>query len=155
MLKIVWLSSYPKSGNTFARFLLAHYFHDNVACSADVDRHIPGIHSMLSQGIQLDTRMSANLMIKTHFRMSARHPYLQNTTKFIYIVRNPRDVLLSNSRYSGVTNNQQIDVASFAREFIKFRGVPRWQKMNMGSYPEHVTSWLGTAFGVFSSNYPL
>ena len=146
MSQIVWLSSYPKSGNTFVRFLLANYFFDGISSSAGVDKRIPSIKRVLSHGIQPQAMIGSRVIVKTHF-LSTRHPLVKETETagFIYVVRNPRDVLLSNSRYSGVTGNKPIDTAGFAREFIQHMGVPRWRTENFGSWPEHVASWLSAA----------
>ena len=146
MSQIIWLSSYPKSGNTFVRFLLANYFFDGISCSADVDQRIPSIKRLLSQGLQQEAMIGSRAIVKTHF-LSTRHPLVKETETagFIYVVRNPRDVLLSNSRYSGVTGNKPIDAVTFAREFIQHMGAPRWRTENFGSWPEHVASWLSAA----------
>src|SRR4051812_49396983 len=37
---VVWIASYPKSGNTWVRFLLANYLAGPVSCSADVERAV-------------------------------------------------------------------------------------------------------------------
>jgi len=144
-MKIIWIVSYPKSGNTFIRFLLANYLYGKVTSSLDVTRRIPDLHVMMARGECLNTEVDEPLLMKTHFMLSDNHPYLAQTAGFIYVLRNPRDVLLSNSRYSGVTDNQDIDVATFARTFIRALGVPRWRSMGMGTWLENVGSWLAAS----------
>ncbi len=144
-MRIVWLASYPKSGNTFVRFLLCNYLFSDLTESIEsmqVESRIPDIHNILGKGIFVDTSIQKNMIIKTHFLFREKHPYKKHSAGFIYIIRNPRDVLLSNSRYVGVTGKQKIDVKAFAKTFIINMGVPRWKKIGMGTWPEHVASWL-------------
>ena len=73
---------------------------------------------------------------------SLRHPYLNETEAFIYILRHPKDILLSNLNYFRLVGNAQIDEEAFAKAFIENEGVPRWKSMGMGSWTEHARSWL-------------
>tara|TARA_B100001013_G_scaffold337116_1_gene256947 strand:- start:544 stop:1302 length:759 start_codon:yes stop_codon:yes gene_type:complete len=141
-MNIIWLASYPKSGNTYLRFLIYNYLYAEVSESIEVENKMPDIHKLLSSGRGLNTELNQSVFAKTHFCYNEKHPYHKDTRGFIYIIRNPRDVLLSNSRYSGVTGNQQIDLQAFAHQFINLMGVPRWKKMNMGTWPEHIATWL-------------
>lgn len=124
------------------RFLIYNYLYADVGESIEVENKMPDIHKLLSSSRGLNTELNQSVFAKTHFCYNAEHPYQKETRGFIYIIRNPRDVLLSNSRYSGVTGNQQIDLKAFAQQFINLMGVPRWKKMNMGTWPEHVATWL-------------
>ena len=150
MSNIVWLSSYPKSGNTFVRFLLANYFFNDIASSVDLDNRIPGINRVVTKGVPNASIINSKAIVKTHYVMCARHPLVPKTAGFIYVLRNPKDVLLSNSRFSGISGNDpNFDVVAFANEFIQYMGVPRWIRENFGCWPEHVSSWLAT-----SSRFP-
>ncbi len=141
-MNVIWLASYPKSGNTYLRFLIYNYLYAEVTESMEVEKIMPDIHKLLSTGRALNTEIKQTIFVKSHFLYSPKHPCYKETQGFIYIIRNPRDVLLSNSRYSGITGNRPIDLKTFAQQFIKTMGVPRWKKMNMGTWPEHVSSWL-------------
>jgi len=140
-MKIVWLASYPKSGNTFIRMLLHTYYFGKSQDSEEIARKIPDLHQLLSQKKVLDVQADQKIFVKTHFCLSATHPYAEATTGFIYILRDPRDVLISNARYHGLDKNPD-DLRKFAISFINNYGVLRWRQMNMGSWPEHVSSWL-------------
>jgi len=136
---IIWLSSYPKSGNTFARMLLHKYIYGEADSTEDVAQRIPGIHGLLANNIELSSESNETKLIKSHYYFSRQHPYFSNTSGFIYIVRNPRDVLLSNARYLGATASPD-NLHNFAKAFINNMGVPRWQQDNMGSWPQNVAS---------------
>ena len=141
-MKIIWLASYPKSGNTYLRFLLYNYLYGEVKESIQVERVMPDLHKALSQKIRFDVEKDINIFCKTHFAYSAQLPYIEHTTGAIYILRNPRDVLLSNLRYFQLTSERAIDESEFVRTFIQNLGATRWHKMNMGTWPENIASWL-------------
>ncbi len=140
-MKVVWLASYPKSGNTFIRMLLNTYLSGKLHDSDEVGRRIPDLHQLLSQERALDGHSDQQRIVKTHFCLSDNHPYAEATVGYIYILRNPRDVLLSNARYFGANGNPD-DLRKFSIAFINNFGVTRWRIMKMGSWPEHVASWL-------------
>ncbi len=137
MKNIIWLASYPKSGNTWLRFFLYSYFHGIPRKSGDINEKIPDIHA----NAQLEARTSAQVFCKTHFIYSPRHPFLQRSAGYIYLIRHPKDVLLSNLNYFRLTGHQKLDPQRFAEEFIQHQGVPFWRKANMGTWVEHVESW--------------
>lgn len=139
-MRVIWLASYPKSGNTFARMLLHDYLFGPAETSAMVGRRIPDIHIVLSQKSRLPSKGGKAGIVKTHFCFSGKHPYAKETAGFIYILRNPRDVLLSNARYLGAASDGPLK--EFSRTFIGNMGVPRWRQMGFGSWPEHLASWL-------------
>lgn len=43
-MKIIWLASYPRPGNTFLRFLLYHYFFGKLESSTELESKIPDLH---------------------------------------------------------------------------------------------------------------
>ena len=60
-MSIIWLASYPKSGNTWLRFLLYNYLFGEVRRSGDIARRIPDIHTLTT----LDTT-THNLCYASH-----------------------------------------------------------------------------------------
>lgn len=138
---VVWLASYPKSGNTYARMLLHNYRYGATSDTEVVAERIPGIHSLLADNVALKVEKDEKQIIKTHFCLTRKHPYFELTSGFIYILRDPRDVLLSTARYVGATSNPEA-LRQFAKTFIENLGAPIWQEAKMGTWPEHVASWL-------------
>ena len=126
MGKIVWLASYPKSGNTWVRVFLHNYitgakaphsinslvdfsvaepalafFAPDAAglTTEQVQQRRPAVHEQL-------TRLHPDLVfVKTHNANLAMHgvPLCTpaHTAGAVYIVRDPRDVALSYAAYSG------------------------------------------------------
>lgn len=148
---IVWLASYPKSGNTWLRFLLYHYLYGEVTASADVERRIPDLHATGPDKLPVPDPGIARgiLMCKTHMCLGIRHPHLDRTAGFVYIARHPRDVLLSDLNYVRMTapDSDQFSDDLYVREFIRHMGSPAWQRLGVGTWAEHVGSWLSGASG--------
>jgi hypothetical protein len=144
---VIWLASYPKSGDTFARMLLHNYLYGETQDTEVVAERIPDIHCLIPENIELHIKHGEEKLVKSHFCCSRQHPYFDLTSGFIYIVRNPRDVLLSNARYLGA-DSSPIELRYFAKKFIESLGVPHWRKNTMGTWSEHVASWLFFAASV-------
>jgi hypothetical protein len=146
---IVWLASYPKSGNTWLRFLLYHYLYGEITASADVERRIPDLHATGPDKLpQPDPAIAGGaLLCKTHMVLGAHHPHLDRTAGFVYIARHPRDVLISDLNYVRMTapDSDQFSDELYVSEFIRHMGSPAWQRLGVGTWPGHFASWLAGA----------
>jgi len=136
-MQVIWLASYPRSGNTWLRFLLHNYIYGDVRESGDVNRSIPPIHRY-----QLNNDYQGTILSKTHYAWSNAHPHRAQTLGFIYIMRNPKDVLLSSHNYAALKGTTRLNPISFAHEFIRCGGVPAWQQVGFGTWLEHIAGWL-------------
>lgn len=125
------LVSFPRSGNTWLRFLIAGLvFPDRSPSFTNVEHTIP-------DSIVLNRRQLARIprprIIKSHEYFDPRYP------RVIYIVRDPRDVLLS--YYNFYRKQRYIDDG-----YPMDRWVERFIKGDLhpfGSWGEHVGGWLG------------
>ena len=135
---IIWLASYPKSGNTWLRFFLYNYLHGTPRNSKNIARKIPDIHVPGAIPVALD----GTLFCKTHFLLTPHHPHLEQSLGFIHILRNPKDVMLSNLNYFRMNGKQGFTDKQFVDEFIANMGVSDWRSIGMGSWVEHTRSWL-------------
>jgi len=141
MSKVVWIASYPKSGNTWVRFLLCNLVFGAVDSAATLNRLVPDIHEQRT----LEPTAGATFL-KTHFPYSASLPFAAHTAGAIYVLRDPADVMLSNFYYglrSGATDRDESAFNRYFDAFIAARGDPRWHTLGMGSWDENVRSWLG------------
>jgi hypothetical protein len=143
-MSIIWIASYPKSGNTYVRLLLYQYLYGRAQTGTQVEQKMPDLHRVLAQGQGLHADEDVSVFVKTHFLYRPEHPYIDRTQGFIYVLRHPRDVLLSHARFFGACDNPQ-DHEAFAREFIDHMGAQRWIGQDMGSWPEHVGNWMTAA----------
>jgi aryl sulfotransferase len=142
MSKIVWIASYPKSGNTWVRFLVCNLISGPVDSAAELSRLTPDIHEV---GAEVEPPSAPSLM-KTHFPYSAALPLGVHTAGAIYILRDPADVMLSNYHYGkrvgAIEEADESALARYVDAFIAARGDPRWLKLGMGTWEQNVRSWL-------------
>ena len=130
----IWLASYPKSGNTLVRSLLASYFFSkdgiyNFRLTENI-KQFPTIKLFEDLGIDItnEKEVIANYIrvqqsfnikestqfLKTHsylFNINDEYPFtnFNNSLGVIYIVRDPRNVVTSFSKYKGITHEESAD----------------------------------------------
>lgn len=169
MGKILWLASYPRSGNTWLRAFLHNLFR-NSAEPYDINRlqDFTLIDSDARWYRMLDPRSPtaltkedvAMLRPRAHAAMTAAFPdtvlvkthnalvedrgtsmiTLEHTAGAIYIVRNPLDVAVSYSRHYGVSLEEA--VAALNRPGNQSIGNQENFVYELhGSWSEHVKSW--------------
>lgn len=146
---ITWLASYPKSGNTWVRFLSLNLVHGPQRDTTKLQDLVPDIHGT---GGQLAFPLPAHGLVKTHLRFGNSMPFLDRTAGCIYVVRNPVDVMLSNLNYhfwSYAVAQGDPRRASMQREYIAHYidrgGDERWIAAGMGTWAGNIESWLGDA----------
>ncbi len=132
----VWIASYPKSGNTWMRFIIANIMSGGVSNSNDIEGMVPDIHrGPLRPALHHCGRAFA----KTHFAYGSVKQQ-QATVGAVYIVRHPLDVLVSHLDYFGL-NEQPAKASKFIDEFINYGGYPHWGELGFGTWQKHVRSW--------------
>jgi sulfotransferase family protein len=131
------LVSYPRSGNTWTRFLIANLLNPTIDVDfTNIERLVPDTTTQSNRALKQVPRPR---VIKSHEYFDHRY---QRT---IYIVRDPRDVALSYYDYSRrnrfIDDSADIDafVARFVAGDLGFRG---W-----GTWAENVASWVYTRSG--------
>jgi hypothetical protein len=152
--RLVWIASYPKSGNTWVRFMLANLLFGRQESAAGLGALIPDIHEFGA----LPTHPPAGLL-KTHHAFSPQLAYAAQTAAAIYVVRHPADVLASNFFYAQRRGAQTPDSSAafdeYFERFLGHRGDPHWIERGMGSWEENVRSWRSAAhpFPVLTIRY--
>ncbi len=149
--QIVWLASYPRSGNTWVRTLLHAYAHGEVADTTAVARTIADLHIPEHGGRPTPYANSGKTLIKTHYPWSANHPYAPATVGAIVLVRHPRDVLLSSLNFHRVVGSRvagsaaaaktAFDDADYVRAFIAKGGDPGYDHAGYGTWERNLRSW--------------
>lgn len=153
-MKIWWLASYMRSGNTWMRFLLYSYWHGAPDTSAQVSALIPDIH----EPPQFPNRVTsaqqsgeATILVKTHFPWGPKHPASNATAGAIVILRDPRDVLMSCLNFARVLGSEAsaggrvtkgFSDAAYAKDFIVNKGDSLFLSRGHGTWPDNVRSWL-------------
>ncbi len=168
MGKIIWLASYPKSGNTWMRAFL-HNLLRNPSQTYDLDKL--GDYSLgdtLGEFYEKFLRKPAkemtyeevailrpkvqeffvkstndNLFVKTHNALvewlGRPLHYMEYTAGAIYIIRNPFDMVISHADHYGKTLDQSIDQIN-TEEFLISAGENGVYELHC-SWSRHVESW--------------
>ena len=164
---ICWLASYPKSGNTYLRALLASYFftqdgnfdfeilknikyfpHANLFKSYNIN--IDDETEVIKNYIQVQENINKKykktvLFVKTHSSLEAINSYqftnLENSIGVIYVVRDPRNIVTSYS------NHYQCSLEKSSEDMLS--------RINLKGM-EHYDSFVNKVFthvGSWSNNY--
>ena len=159
---IVWLASYPKSGNTFVRSLLSSYiFSKDGNFSFELLKNIKqfpdrSLFKRIGVDINNDDEMYKNYIntqkifnkkdtirfLKTHscfvntktFQFTDRH----NTLGVIYVVRDPRNVITSYSHHFQKTPQESLELL-LSHQILKKDD--RHCTTYLGSWKYHYNSW--------------
>lgn len=125
-----FIVSFPKSGNTWTRFLIANLLHpEEPANFGNIDRLVPESEEMTMS--QLSGLLRPRIM-KSHGYFDARF------RKVVYIVRDPRDVVVSQFYFfrkrRRITDDYSIE--QFVTRFVA------GETCDYGSWGSNVASWL-------------
>jgi Sulfotransferase domain len=132
----IFLTSYPRSGNTWTRFLVGNLvYQDEPVTFLNLERLVP---DMYKSGDWVLRRRPRPRVLKSHECFDPRY------RRVIYIVRDPRDVAVSNFHWEMKQRalGEAYPIEKFVPEWINCRCWPR-----IGSWGDHVTSWLSTRRG--------
>jgi Sulfotransferase domain len=130
-----FLVSYPKSGNTWVRFLLANLIHPNETVGfSNINRLLPAPGVLSKRFLRTLPRPR---ILKSH------EPFDVRFRKVIYLVRDPRDVAVSEYHFDLKKRYIEPDVTleQFVKRFIA------GETSSYGSWWEHAASWIGARNG--------
>ena len=181
MKSLFWLASYPKSGNTWLRAFLANYlfnpprpvpvnklhklgagdanalaFHRAIGRPVDpadpvetARNRAPFFDALVSNGADVN-------FVKTHNQNSDAFGIplvpVHQTRCAIYVIRDPRDLVISYASHHGLTIDQTIDDIDNAENATK--GDSSSVHQFLGRWSDHVSSWTRTKkFPVLTIRY--
>ena len=132
---IIWLASYPKSGNTLLRSILSSYFYSNdgiftfenlekisqfpqtshlIPIGVDVDNEKEVFKNFINAQNFINQEKEKVKFFKTHSSLCKMYESnftdLKNTLGAIYIVRDPRNVVTSLAHHYNLSIDQATDV---------------------------------------------
>ncbi len=132
----IFLVSYPKSGNTWTRFLIANLVYpEKNPDFANINDLLPDVEGMSKRDL---ARAARPRVLKSHQYFDPRYP------KVLYVVRDPRDVVLSEYHFD-------IKRRAIADDFPLTEFVSRFVRGELnhpyGTWGENVATWLYTRRG--------
>jgi hypothetical protein len=159
----IWLASYPKSGNTLVRSLLSSYFFSkdgifNFELIKNI-KQFPIKELFLQNGVNINNekdvirsylKVQESINIKNSIQFLKTHSYLFNIennpfTKLeyslgvIYIVRDPRNVVLSSSNHNSQSHERSTEDLIIGRE-LRYKGKENI-KVYTGTWGGNFNSW--------------
>ena len=160
---ITWIASYPKSGNTWVRSFLTNYLSDNDDFDFNqlkkIDKFPRGslykelnvnendFNDIASNWIPMQIFLNLKKKItylKTHNAMMTINNFKFtdsiNTNGFIYLVRDPRDVIISYASHTDQSIEETLEImtSNFSRTTE--------DKTIMSSWSLHYNSWKNSPF---------
>lgn len=171
MANIIWLASYPKSGNTWVRAFLLNFLNDGEGPQAldalhqfalgdmdarfyseclgrDVDKMTHRELAVARPKVQahIAASMDGNPLVKTHsnYRLKSGDLAINPavTQCAIYIVRNPLDTVVSFADHYGSGIDGAIEASCSPSHFIP--ADPGRVPQYIGSWSTHVAGWLSS-----------
>lgn len=161
---IIWLASYPKSGNTLLRSILSSYFYSKEGefsfNNLNYISQFPLTSQFMSAGIDIDNdeEVFKNFInvqnflnqekgkvkfFKTHSALSKMHGCnftdLNNTLGVIYIVRDPRNVVNSLAHHNDLSIDEAADTMIDNSKFL-LKSVKNC-RVFLGSWSFNYNSW--------------
>ncbi len=130
-----FLVSYPKSGNTWTRFLIANLVYpEKKPDFSNINELTPDPEALSKRHL---SGMPRPRILKSHQYFDPRFPQI------IYIVRDPRDVALSQYHFHRKRRviGDDYPIGNFVKRFLAGETTP------YGSWAENVASWLCTKYG--------
>ena len=129
-----FIVSYPRSGNTWTRFLIANLINpDEPATFANIEAKVPEIEANTRRQLE---RFPRPRILKSHEYFDPRY------RRVVYIVRDPRDVVLSNYHFQlkkrFIEDGYPID--RYVSRFIA------GEVDDYASWGDNVATWLATRY---------
>ena len=165
---IVWLASYPKSGNTLVRALLSSYFFSNDGIfNFEIIKNIKQFpHIGLFENLVIDIKnekeviknyvnAQASINKKDSIQFCKTHSYLfnidnnpftdlNNSLGAIYIVRDPRNVVTSYAHHNSISINESAERMINSINYggnLESDNISDRTKVYMGSWSSNFNSW--------------
>ncbi len=162
---IIWIASYPKSGNTYIRsFLSAYYFSRNGEFNFELlrnikqfpdkiffDKKMSNIESAIKSYLPAQKKILQNgkvKFLKTHSLLGIYkgHPFTipEYTLGAIYIIRDPRNLLISLMNHYSLSEQEALEFMIDSNRDIHDHDNDFSGYAYLGNWGKHYQSWSKT-----------
>ena len=145
-MKINIITSFPKSGNTWMRFIIYDLLFNpkkiNINKSAEINKKVPDIHDLKisnNQYILDKSLINQKIFIKTHFGYDQLKMMLID--KVIIIIRHPFDVLISLLNFYEINDDQRDKMLDY---FCSNHTLPFLENKMFPNWEQHIESWMNS-----------
>ena len=153
----VWIAGYPKSGNTWLRFLVYNLLYGAPSSSAEVNKRITSVHG---DNFPADCADDDNAVMHSHLSCDKHVELFGAPAGFVYVIRNPLDAMMSHANFYVLTQldhyleaqgaeakdagaeHAQALAASYVDEFLAAGRDRLGLGIGYGTWSENVRSWL-------------
>ena len=164
---IIWLASYPKSGNTWIRSLLASYYYSENGefefkllnkiygfparrFFRDYKDSLNSVDDTVKYWIKAQEKINSDnklRLFKTHNALGSINNYnftdRDNTCGCIYLIRDPRNVITSVKNYFEQNYDEALEFLLDERTILSEKVENKYVNFNfLGSWQNHYKSWL-------------
>lgn len=144
-VRIVWVASVSKSGNTWLRYLLYNALYGETKGEGEPEHAIPHLVDMpgaVENGTAGYTPAKGFLLVKTHAlpwsSANWQRLLMPLSAGVLYVYRNPKDICLSQINHMRL-RGERADATDLelAFEFLEGNLFPQ-----EGQWPSHITAWM-------------
>ncbi len=137
----IFLVGHPKSGNTWLAYMLAVVLYRDFSHHvnlATIGNYVPVIHARDSK-IAAYTNLSTPRVFRNEWPM-----YPDLYPKIIYLIRDPRSVLVSYYHmYHTIFNDLEMTMSAFINEYLSYGCIKRWEPLKR--WDKQVIKWIERA----------
>jgi hypothetical protein len=144
--KINIITSFPKSGNTWMRFIIYDLLFNqnqiNIDNSLEIKKKIPDLHNLKisNKKLVLDKSLeNKQVFLKTHFGFEKLK--MMPIDKVIIIIRHPFDTLVSLFNYYEINENLRKNILNY---FCSNYTLPNLKSFQFPSWDQHIDSWINS-----------
>ena len=142
-MKFNIITSFPKSGNTWLRYIIYDLFfnpqNEENNNSLNIQKFVPDLHVTKIKNNQLvldKVLKDKKIFLKSHFSFNQMLKYPMD--KIILIIRNPLDVFVSLCNFYNYDSYKKNELVDF---FAKHHTLPILKEFGLPSWSQHTDDW--------------
>ena len=149
------IASFPKSGNTWMRYIVYELFFNNENKNNDnslnIKKYIPDLHTLKVQNNKIilnNELVNKKIFLKSHLSYNQMKHF--PIDKAIIIIRHPLDVFVSLYNYYELDKYKLDELVDY---FSLHHTLPLLKNFNFPSWSEHLKSWINSNVNYYLFKY--